>query len=127
MSDTGMAVDVVVAGMLLAACALALLLLVPATPFGRAAGPAASTLVAASLLGGASILSAPASIYADGSTHWDDTPHGGVLIGAMLAILAIGLLIAARWRDAVLRWGLGVGFVSAALLTASQFAYHTPG
>jgi hypothetical protein len=127
MSDTGMAVDVVVAGMLLAACALALLLLVPAIRFGRAAGPAASTLVAASLLGGASILSAPASIYADGSTHWDHTPHGGVLIGAMFAILAIGLLIAARWRDAVLRWGLGVGVVSVALLTASQFAYHTPG
>ena len=127
MSDSGIVVDVVVAGMIVAVAALGLLLVVPAVPLGRAEGPVASAPVAASVAAAGSVLTAPASICADGSTHCDHIPHAPAALGLALAAAAVGLLAGAWWRPAYLRWGLAAGFASTALLAASQYALQAPG
>lgn len=113
--------------MLAVAIVLAVLVVIPWRPLGRAEGPTAGTLVALAALGAFSVLTAPATVYGDGTSHWDHTPHSPSLLGGVLAVVAVAILATARQRAGLLRWGLAIGWIGVLLLTVSQFSYHTPG
>ncbi len=106
---------------------LAVLAVIPWQPLGRLEALVAAVLVLVASTFGVLILGSSASIYADGSTHWDHTPHGAAVLGGVCAVVALAILLSARTAPVLMRVGLAVGSLGTMLLTASQFAYHTPG